>query len=42
MSVEKPIGNASEVPEDEKRRFVQRFKELVPLAKESLLEAQRR
>jgi hypothetical protein len=42
LSVEKTIGNAAEVPEDEKRRFVQRLKDLVPLAKETLLEAQRR
>jgi hypothetical protein len=42
LSVEKPIGNAAEVPEDEKRRFVQRLKELVPLANERLLGAQRR
>jgi hypothetical protein len=42
LSVEKPIGNAAEVLEDEKRRFVQRLKELGPLAKERLLEGQRK
>jgi hypothetical protein len=30
------------LPEDEKRRFVERLKELVPLAKDRLLESQRR
>ena len=40
--MEHPIRNPAVVPEDEKRRFVERLKELVPLAKEKLLEAQRR
>jgi hypothetical protein len=42
LSVEQPIWNAAEVPEEEKRIYVQRLKELVPLAKDRLLEAQQR
>jgi hypothetical protein len=40
LSGEQHIGNAADLPEDEKRRFVQRLKELVPSAKYRLLEAQ--
>jgi Chromo (CHRromatin Organisation MOdifier) domain len=40
--MENPIGNADELPEDEKRRVFERLKELVPLAKDRLLESQRR
>jgi hypothetical protein len=40
--MESPIGNAAEFPEDKKRRFVERLRELVPLAKDRLLESQRR
>jgi Integrase core domain/Integrase zinc binding domain len=41
LTMESPIGNAAEFPEGEKRRFVERLKELVPLAKDRLLESQR-
>ena len=42
MSMESPIGEVAELPEDEKRRFVERLKELVPMAKDRLFESQRR
>jgi hypothetical protein len=42
LSAQHPIWNPAEVPVDEKRRVVQRFKELIPLAKDRILEAQRR
>ena len=40
--MEQPIEKNYATPEDEKRRFVHRLKELVPLAKERLVEAQRK
>jgi hypothetical protein len=40
LTMESPIGNASDLPEGEKRRFVERLKELVPMAKDRLLESQ--
>jgi Chromo (CHRromatin Organisation MOdifier) domain len=40
--MEQPIGKDHGTPEEEKRRFVHRLKELVPLAKERLVEAQRK
>ena len=42
LAMEQPIGKDYATPEDEKRRFVHRLKELVPLAKERLVEAQRK
>ena len=42
LAMEQPIGKNYATPEDEKRRFVHRLKELVPLAKERLVEAQRK
>jgi Integrase core domain len=42
LALEQPLGISSASPEEEKRRFVNRLKELVPLAKERLLDAQRR
>ena len=42
LTMESPIGSAAALPEDEKRRFVERLKELVPLANDRLLESQRR
>jgi hypothetical protein len=42
MSMESPIREVSEIPEDKNRRFVERIKELVPMAKDRLLESQRR
>jgi hypothetical protein len=40
--MQSPIGKVATFPEDEKRRFVERLIELVPLAKDRLLESQRR
>ena len=40
--MEQPIRKYYATPEEEKRRFVHRLKELVPLAKERLVEAQRK
>jgi hypothetical protein len=40
LALEQPIGNNHGSPEEEKRRFVHRLKELVPLEKERLVEAQ--
>jgi hypothetical protein len=42
LTMESPIGKVATLSEDEKRRFVERLKTLVPLAKERLLESQRR
>jgi hypothetical protein len=40
--MEQPIGKDHGTPEEENRRFVHRLKDLVPLAKERLVEAQRK
>jgi Integrase core domain len=42
LALEQPIGKDNGTPEEEKRRFVHRLKELVPLANERLDEAQRK
>jgi hypothetical protein len=42
LALEQPIGKDNGTPEEEKRRLVHRLKELVPLAKERLVEAQRK
>jgi transposase InsO family protein len=42
LALGQPIGNNHGSPEAEKIRFVHRLKEIVPLAKERLVEAQRK
>ena len=42
LSMKIPLREVAELPEDEKRRFVERLKELVPMTKDRLLESQRR
>jgi hypothetical protein len=42
LALEQRIGSNHGSPEEEKRRFVHRLKELVPLAKERLVEAERK
>jgi hypothetical protein len=42
LALEQPIGKDHGTPEEEKRLFVHRLKTLVPLAKEGLVEAQRK
>jgi transposase InsO family protein len=42
LALEQPIGKEHGTSEEEKRRFFHQLKELVPLAKERLVEAQRK